>query len=63
MVQMKSPSLRYYELARAIAPATGVKRYFDLVYQNEAYSKLSESSMAGRPAQMAWLGPVSRNNA
>lgn len=44
MAQMKWPSLRSYELARAVAPATGVKRYFFLVYQNDAYSKLAESS-------------------
>jgi hypothetical protein len=56
MAQMKRPSLRYFELARAVAPATGVKKYYFLVYQNEAYSKLAESSMAGRPAQMAWVG-------
>ncbi|EJN10549.1 hypothetical protein PMI42_06146 [Bradyrhizobium sp. YR681] len=56
MAQKKWPSLRYYELARAIAPSTGVKRYFVLVYQNEAYSKLAESSMAASPAQIAWLG-------
>ncbi|MBB2732568.1 hypothetical protein ABIF64_007994 [Bradyrhizobium japonicum] len=43
MAQKKWPSLRY-DLARAIAPATGVKRYYFLVYQNEAYSKLAESS-------------------
>ncbi|MET4518992.1 hypothetical protein ABIB81_008346 [Bradyrhizobium sp. I1.7.5] len=43
MAQKKWPSLRY-DLARAIAPATGVKMYCFLVYQNEAYSKLAESS-------------------
>lgn len=43
MAQKKWPSLRY-DLARAIAPATGVRMYYFLVYQNEAYSKLAESS-------------------
>ncbi len=46
MAQMKWPSLRY-DQARAITPATGVKRYIVLVYQNEASSKLAESSGHG----------------
>ncbi|TWB58927.1 hypothetical protein FBZ94_105203 [Bradyrhizobium sacchari] len=49
MAQMKWTSLRY-DLARAITPATGVKRYFFVVYQNEPYSKLAESSGLGRAA-------------
>lgn len=47
MAQMKWTSLRY-DLARAITPATGVKRYSFVVYQNEPYSKLAESSGQGR---------------
>lgn len=43
MAQRKWPSFRY-DLARAIAPAKGVKRYSLLVYQNEGYSKLAEST-------------------
>ena len=46
MARRKWPSLRY-DLARAMAPATGVKRYEFLLYQNEAYSKLAESSGPG----------------
>jgi hypothetical protein len=42
MAQMKRPSLRYFELARAVALSAGVKKYDFLVYQNEAYSKLAE---------------------
>ncbi|MGX1324582.1 hypothetical protein AB7M17_008035 [Bradyrhizobium sp. USDA 377] len=47
MAQMKWTSLRY-DLARAITPATGVKRYFFVVYQNEPYSKLAERRGRGR---------------
>lgn len=42
MAQMKWPSLRY-DQARTTAPMTGVERYWFLLYQNEAYSKLAES--------------------
>ena len=37
------------------SPLGRESKMFDFVYQNEAYSKLSESSMAGRPAQIAWI--------
>jgi hypothetical protein len=46
MAQRKWPSLRY-DLARAIAPSKGVKKYYFLLYQNEAYSKLAESGGQG----------------
>jgi hypothetical protein len=58
MAQRKWPSLRY-DLARAIAPSKGVKRYYFLVYQNEAYSKLVESSGQGwQPCTDGWLAEI-----
>ena len=59
MAQRKWPSLRY-DLARAIAPSKGVKRYYFLLYQNEAYSKLAESSGQGWQPCVDGLGRLAR---
>jgi len=44
------------------APSKGVKRYFFLVYQNEAYSKQAESSGQGWSSCAHGLGrPICGN--